>query len=61
MKFRVTMYVANHPGFDSKPSDPAGRTVIACFAGCVDEADAKKKARAVYDVETFKKIEKVSE
>ena len=50
------MWVRNHPGFDSKPSDPAGRQVVANIYAD-SPAKAKEKARAFLDVETFKKVE----
>ena len=35
------------------------RTLVAKFAGCTDEADAKDKAKAIYGTVKFKKVELV--
>lgn len=38
-----------------------GRKVLTNFAGCQDEEDAKTKARSVYSVAKFIKIEQARE
>lgn len=50
------MWVRNRTGLDSKPSDPSGRMITANFYAESAE-QAKVKARALYDVETLKKVE----
>lgn len=61
MRYRLVMAVRNHPGFDAKLSEGPSRTVVTCIAGCRDEKDAKEKARALYDVETFRSVEEKPE
>jgi hypothetical protein len=49
MTFRVSMVVG-----------PDKRTVVTNFVGCVDAEDAKVKAKAIYDVVKFKKVEEAA-
>lgn len=53
------MVVHNPPGYPTLTPDPPTRTVVARFAGCTDADDAHVKARALYDVVAFKKVEPV--
>ena len=57
MTYRVTMIVrwSSDTGIFAHLPNPA--TVTVNFAGCADEEDAKNKARYLYDVEKFKKVE----
>jgi hypothetical protein len=55
VRYLLTMLVRNHPGFDSKPSDPPTRQVEANFYAESPEA-AKAKARSFLDVERFKNV-----
>lgn len=59
--FRVSMIVecnAQFPRFDDgSVLNETQSTITTRFAGCATEADAKRKARELYTVVVFKKVE----
>ncbi len=52
MTFRVTMVV-------ERPLSHERSTLVTRIAGCVDQDDAKRKARSLYHVIDIKKVEPV--
>jgi hypothetical protein len=54
--YRVRMIVKN-----IYPGTGVTREVVTRFAGCRDDIDARQKARDVYDVVVFKKVEPIEE
>lgn len=59
MTYRLTM-VVDRPVLPL--GDPQRRiTIVTKIAGCVDVAEAKRKAQRIYFVVEFKKVEPVNE
>lgn len=59
MTYRLTMVVDR---LSLPLTDPQRKiTIVTKIAGCVDVADAKQKARKLFNIVEFKKVEPVDE